>query len=123
VSGSVRALGVQAKVAEGVYRSWKSGEMMDAPSSTFAGGIATTGAVELAFGVIQEHVDETPLMTETQMLRGIRGMIRHQAILLEAAAAAPADAVKKHRNGFSAGTFAPMVTGRTVDEATGKKAT
>lgn len=118
VNRSIRIVGVQAERAQGVYRSWKRGRRVSAPCDTFAGGIATTGAAELAFGVIGQYVDEMLLVTEAEMMAGIGEMVRHHAIVVEGAAAAPVAALARDADRFAGQTVALMVTGRNVDAET-----
>ncbi len=122
IRGDIGLVGVQAETAQGVFRSWKAGRRVSASCDTFAGGIATTGAAGLAFDVIQKHVEDMLVVTDEEMMRGIAAMVRHHAIVIEGAAAAPIAAVRKDPERFAGKSVALMVTGRNIDEATIRKA-
>ena len=122
VKPSVRLVGVQSEAAPGVWKSWQAGDVQSADCHTFAGGIATTGPVEMAFRVMRETVDGIYLVNEEELLRGIGLIAKYHAFIVEGAAAAPLAALLRFRGDFAGKCVALVISGRNLDTATLVKA-
>jgi threonine dehydratase len=122
VKPSVRLIGVQSEAAPGVWKSWQAGHLQSADCHTFAGGIATTGPVEMAFRVMRETVDGIYLVNEEELLRGIGLIAKHHAFIVEGAAAAPLAALLRFRDDFAGKHVVLVISGRNLDTATLGKA-
>jgi threonine dehydratase len=118
VKPSVRLVGVQSEAAPGVFQSWQAGRVVSAECHTFAGGMATTGPVEMAFDVMRKTVDGMYLVSEEELLRGIGLTAKHHAFIVEGAAAAPLAALLRYRDDFAGKRVALVVSGRNLDTAT-----
>jgi threonine dehydratase len=115
---AVRVVGVQSEAAPAVWQSWQRGEVVSAESNTFAGGIATTGPVQMAFDVMRRTVDAMYLVSETELMRSIALIAKHHAFIVEGAAAAPLAAVQRYRADFAGKRVVLIVSGRNLDIAT-----
>ncbi|MBI5880434.1 MAG: pyridoxal-phosphate dependent enzyme [Chloroflexi bacterium] len=119
---SIRLVGVQSEAALGVWQSWQEGRVVSAPCETFAGGIATTGPVEAAFGVMQKTVDTIKLVSEDELMHGIALIAKHHALIVEGAAAAPLAALLRYPTEFAGRRVALVLSGRNLDAGTLGKA-
>lgn len=84
----IRIIGVQSAAAPSVYRSWRSQEPVEAPSTTFAGGLATSHPAALAFAVLKDIVDTMLLVSEDELRAGIVTALRTTGQVVEGAGAA-----------------------------------
>lgn len=113
---SVRVIGVQSAAAPSVTRSFEAGRVIDVPSATFAGGLATSFPGKLAFGVMRDLVDEMVLVSEAELRAEIREALVSRATLIEGAAAAAFAALRRY--GISWGTRIVLIqTGANVSLA------
>jgi threonine dehydratase len=111
---SVRMIGVQSAAAPAVTRSFEAGRVVDVPSATFAGGLATAFPGQLALNVICDLVDDMVLVSETELRAEIRDALASRATLIEGAAAAAFAALRRY--GSSWGSACPVLvqTGANV---------
>ncbi len=84
---AVEIYAVQAELAQGAYLSWKSGTIVQSPSTTFAGGIATGGAYKLPFGIYKDHLTDFVLLTEDEIKQGMYLALAHTHQMAEGAGA------------------------------------
>ena len=115
---SARVVGVQSEAAPAVWQSWQRGEIVSADSRTFAGGIATTAPVAMAFAVMRQTVAGMYLVSEDELMRGIALIAKHHAFIVEGAAAAPLAAVQRYPADFKGQRVVLVVSGRNLDMAT-----
>jgi threonine dehydratase len=90
----IRIIGVQSEAAPAVYRSWQSKQLVEAPSATFAGGIATSHPAALAFSVLKDVVDAMLLVSEDELRDGIVTALNTTGQVVEGAGAASFAALK-----------------------------
>ena len=90
----IRIIGVQSEAAPAVYRSWQSKRMVEAPCTTFAGGLATSHPGALAFSVLKDIVDTMLLVSEADLREGIVTALRTTGQVVEGAGAASFAALK-----------------------------
>jgi threonine dehydratase len=110
-------IGVQSEAAPAVTESMRQQRIVSMPTTTFAGGIATTAPVPVAFAVMQELVDEMLLVSEQELLQAIGQLVRTHAILVEGAGAAAVAALLRHAPRFAGQTVALVLSGRNLDVA------
>jgi threonine dehydratase len=115
---AVRVVGVQSEAAPAVWQSWQRGAVVSAESNTFAGGIATTGPVPMAFDVMRRTVDAMYLVSDDELMRCIALTAKHHAFIVEGAAAAPLAAVQRYRADFAGKRVVLIVSGRNLDIVT-----
>ena len=118
----LQLIGVQSDAAPGTWQSWRRGEIVSAACDTFAGGMATTGPVEMAFQVMRAHIDDILLVSEEELLQAIALLVRHHALITEGAGAAPLAALLRYREQFALKRVVLLVSGRNLDAPTLMKA-
>lgn len=111
----LRIIGVQSESAPAATESMAQKRIVQMPTTTFAGGIATTGPVPMAFSVMQELVDDMLLVSEQELLHAIDHLIRAHGILVEGAGAAGLAAVLRYAPRFAGQTVALVLSGRNLD--------
>ena len=94
---------MQSDAAPAVTRSFQAGRVVELPSETFAGGLATPFPGQLAFGVIRELVDDMCLVSEAELRREIRESLDSRATLIEGAAAASFAALRRYGSSWESG--------------------
>lgn len=115
---ATRVIGVQSEAAPGSYLSWRAGRITSAACDTFAGGMATTGPVPMAFDVMRATVDEMLLVSEAELMRAIGLIAARHALIAEGAGAAALAAVLRHPAPFVGRRMALVITGRNLDAGT-----
>jgi threonine dehydratase len=91
----IRIIGVQSAAAPAVHRSWQSKQLVEVPSETFAGGIATSHPAALAFSVLKDVVDAMLLVSEDELRDGIVTALSTTGQVVEGAGAASFAALKQ----------------------------
>ena len=114
---SIRIIGVQSAAAPAVTRSWEAGHVVELPSETFAGGLATPFPGKLAFRVIQDLVDEMCLVTEADLRREIRDSLATRATLIEGAAAASFAGLRRYASTWDSRCTVLVQTGANISLA------
>lgn len=113
---SLQVIAVQAQAAPAAYESWKSGKIVEAPNTTFAGGIATGIAYETPFSLYAKGLDDFILLSEDELYQGIALAAHHTRNLVEGAGGATLRAAVKIKDRlkgkkvalqFSGGNAAP----------------
>ena len=83
------------------YLSWKTGEIVTAPNTTFAGGVATGTAYAVPFGLYKDTLADFVLLTEAELYEGIALAAHHTRNLTEGAGSACLRAAFKIRDHLS----------------------
>jgi threonine dehydratase len=97
VKPSVKVIGVQSEAAQAAYRSWQAKELLEAPNTTFAEGLATRTAFALPQAILWEQLDDFVLVAEDQIRQSMAWMIECAHTLAEGAGASPLAAAYKLR--------------------------
>jgi len=111
----VRIVGVQAAQAPSYFRSWREDRVVTTDTcETIADGLAT--CVPLAENVreIRRLVDEVCLVSEEEMLRGIRALLFEEHVVAEAAGAAPLAALLQNPTAYAGRSVVLLVTGANI---------
>ena len=111
----VQIIGVQSEAAPAVTESMRQKRMVQRPTTTFAGGMATTAPVPMAFAVMQELVDDMLLVSEQALLHAIGQLVRAHGILVEGAGAAALAAMLRYASRFVGQTVVLVLSGRNLD--------
>jgi threonine dehydratase len=111
---SIRIIGVQSTAAPAVTRSWEAGRVVELPSETFAGGLATPFPGRLAFRVIQDLVDNMCLVSDADLRREIREALVSRATLIEGAAAASFAALRQYGGTWNSACTVLVQTGANI---------
>lgn len=114
---NVRVVGVQAENAPSYCLSWKKGEVVATETcDTIADGLATRAPVLDNVLAIRELVDDVCLVSEEQLLRGIRHLREREGVLAEPAGAATTAAWIAHARSSRTGDAVLVVTGGNIAE-------
>jgi len=88
IDPQIEVIGVQSEQAPAAYRSWKSGELTEAPNQTRAEGLSTATAFELPQRVMRRLLDDFVLVSDDELAAAPLVMIEKTRNLVEAAGAA-----------------------------------
>lgn len=85
----IEIIGVQSEQAPAAYKSWKSGELIEAPNKTRAEGLSTATPFELPQRIMLRLLDDFVLVSDDELDAATVVMIEKTRSLVEAAGAAP----------------------------------
>jgi threonine dehydratase len=88
IDPAVKVIGVQSDRAPAAHRSWQAGRLVEAPTETFAEGLATRTAFELPQRILREHLDDFVLVGDDELRAAQATMIEATRNLVEGAGAA-----------------------------------
>ena len=114
---SVRVFGVEPEGAQALRRSLDAGRVtaIDAPR-TIADGLAAPMTTELPFEIARRYVDGVVVVSDDEIVRGLRELLTSAKLAAEPAGAAGVAAVIAGRLPVAAGTrVAAVVSGGNVD--------
>jgi threonine dehydratase len=112
---AVRIVGVQAEQAPSYVRSWREDRVVTtATCDTIADGLATSVPLERNVRAIRELVDEVTLVSEDEMLQGIRTLLFEEHLVAEAAGAAATAAYLQNRAAYAGRSVVLLVTGANI---------
>jgi threonine dehydratase len=97
VNPAIRVIGCQAAAAPAAFLSWQERRAVEAPSRTFAEGLATGAPFSLPQSIIRQGLHDFVLLSEEEILQAMVWMIEHAHTLAEAAGAAALAAAYKLR--------------------------
>ncbi len=111
----VKIVGVQAEQAPSYVRSWHEGRVVTTETcDTIADGLATSVPLESNVREIRSLVDEVCLLSEDELLRGIRTLLFDERVVAEAAGAAATAAYLQNKANYSGRTVVLLVTGANL---------
>jgi threonine dehydratase len=108
-------IGVQSEAAPAVTESFRLGRIVHRPTTSFAGGVATTEPVPMSFEVMKRLVDDMLLVSEDELMGGIARLIDDHAIIAEGAGAAPVAALLRYPDRFAGRRVALVLSGRNLE--------
>ena len=97
VNPTMQVIGVQAAASPAAYETWRQRRPVEAPSRTFAEGLATGMPFALPQSILQQHLTDFILVREEEILQAMVWMIQHAHTLAEGAGAAPLAAAYRLR--------------------------
>ena len=113
-----RIIGVGARNADAIYRSWKGPQRVVGESAdTFAEGIATRVTFDLTFGIYKPYLDDFILLSEEELAAGVRLALKTTHNLAEGAGAAALAAAEQRRDELAGLRIACVMTGGNIDQA------
>ncbi len=107
----IEIIAVQAEASRAAYLSWKAGEIVTAPNTTFAGGVATGTAYAVPFGLYKDALADFVLLTEAELYEGLALAAHHTRNLTEGAGSACLRAAFKIRDRLSGKKVAIQMSG------------
>jgi len=122
---AVKIVGVQAAQAPSYFQSWQENRVVTTETcDTIADGLATCVPLEPNVRTIRELVDEVCLVSEGELLKGIRALLFEEHLVAEAAGAAATAAYLQNPTAYAGRTVVLLVTGSNIpDELLSKVAT
>jgi threonine dehydratase len=108
---SVGVIGVQARSAPAVHRSWTQRKLQTAPIETDAEGLATGQAYYTPVRTFIEHLDDMVLVSEQEMRRAVILLLEAAHQVTEEAGAAATAAALKLRDRLKGRKVAIIVSG------------
>jgi threonine dehydratase len=113
----IKIVGVQAEQAPSYFRSWREGRVITTEScDTIADGLATCVPLEHNVRQIRELVDEVCLVSEAELLRGIRTLLFEEHVVAEAAGAAATAAYLQNSTVYNGRSVVLLVTGSSIPD-------
>jgi threonine dehydratase len=118
VGSKARIVGVGAKNADALERSWRGPERVVGESAnTFAEGMATRVTFDLTFGILKQYLEDFVLLSEDELAEGVRLALRATHNLAEGAGAASLAAAMKLADSLRGQRVACVMSGGNLDGA------
>jgi threonine dehydratase len=112
---SVKVVGVQAAQAPSYHRSWNEGRVITTETcDTIADGLATCVPTESNVREIRELVDDVCLLSEDELLQGVRTLLFEEHQVAEAAGAAATAAFLQNPTAYANSIVVLLVTGSNI---------
>ncbi len=113
----IEIIAVQAEASQAAYLSWKAGDIVTAPNTTFAGGVATGTAYAVPFSLYKDALADFVLLTETELYEGIALAAHYTRNLTEGAGSACLRAAFKIRKRLAGKKVAVQMSGGNASGA------
>lgn len=88
IDPSIQVIGVQSREAPAAHQSWRDGRLVEAPSHTWAEGLATGTAFELPQRIMRRLLDDFVLVSDDEIKAAVRALLERSRIVVEGAGAA-----------------------------------
>ena len=112
---NIKIVGVQAAQAPSYVRSWREDRVVTTDTcDTIADGLATCVPLEGNVRAIRDLVDEVYLVSEEELLEGIRTLLFDEHVLAEAAGAATTAAYLQNPKAYAGRRVVLLVTGSNI---------
>lgn len=112
-------IGVQAAAADAFARSWRTGtRVVGDTAATFAEGMATRVTFDLPFSILRAHLDDVVVLSEEELMEGVRLALRTTHNLAEGAGAASLAAAMKLRDRLAGRKVVCVMSGGNLDQST-----
>ncbi len=116
VNPAVEIIGVQPERAAAFYESWKKGERVTLDAAdTVADGLAARSVFQLPFAIMKDRITDVVLLSEEEILGGIRLAIEATHNLAEGAGAAALAAAVKVKDRLTGKKVAVIMSGGNLD--------
>ncbi|SFM39474.1 threonine ammonia-lyase [Thermodesulforhabdus norvegica] len=115
INPDVELIGVQAEKMPAFYESWKKGKRVTVPrSDTVAAGLAARSVFELPFTILRDTIRDVVLLSERELMDGVRLALRYTQNLAEVAGAASLACAFKIRNRLKGKKVVLVMTGSNI---------
>ena len=114
IDPSIQVYAVQSDAAPAAYLSWKRGESVDAPTETFAEGVATTSGYELPQSIMADRLDDFLLVSDDDIRRAIGLLIEKAHTLAEPAGAIALAGAVRHAERLKGRKVSVTVSGANI---------
>jgi threonine dehydratase len=89
INPNVELIGVQAERMPSFFESWRQGKKVTvAPAETVAEGLAARSVYDIPFLILKDRIKDVVLLSEEELLEGVRLALRYTQNLAEVAGAA-----------------------------------
>ena len=113
----VKIVGVQAAQAPAYVRSWQQNRVVTTEScDTIADGLATYVPLAPNVRAIRELVNEVSLVSEDEMIHGIRTLLFDEHVVAEPAGAAALAAYLQNQTAYAGRSVVLLVTGSNIPD-------
>ena len=117
IDHEIEVIGIQAKGADAMERSWRSGQLVFPPSvATIADGIGVRVPIAEAVADMQGIVDEVLLVEDSEIIAAMRLLFRTAGLMAEPSGAAGLAAVQAHPARFKGRRVAAVICGSNLTE-------
>ncbi len=117
VNPRVEIIGVQAERVAAFYASWKKGERVVVEvADSVADGLAARSVFHLPYTIMKDRITDVVLLTDEEILEGIRLALQVTHNLAEGAGAAPIAAALKIRDRLAGKKVALVMSGGNLDQ-------
>ncbi|SMC17379.1 threonine dehydratase [Desulfacinum hydrothermale DSM 13146] len=111
----VELIGVQAANMPSFYESWRQGKKVVVPAAeTVADGLAARSAFEVPWAILKDCISDVVLLSEEELLEGVRLAVRYTQNLAEVAGAASLAAAFKIRDRLRGKKVVAVMTGGNI---------
>ena len=118
LGASTQVIGIQASNADAFARSYRTGaRVVGESANTFAEGMATRVTFDLTFELLARELDDMVVLTEDELIEGVRLALRTTHHLAEGADAAPLAAAMKLRDRLQGQRVVAVMSGGNLDAA------
>ncbi len=114
VDPAIQVYGVQSEAAPAAYLSWKRGELVEAPTETFAEGVATKAGYELPQQIMADLMDDFLLVSDDDIRYAIGLMVEKAHTLAEPAGAIAVAGAVRHADRLKGKKVSITVTGANI---------
>ncbi|MBZ4660758.1 MAG: threonine/serine dehydratase [Desulfacinum sp.] len=115
INPQVELIGVQAANMPSFYESWRQGKKVVVPAAeTVADGLAARSAFEVPWAILKDRIRDVVLLTEEELLEGVRLALRYTQNLAEVAGAASLAAAFKIRERLRGKKVVAVMTGGNI---------
>jgi len=117
INPEVELVGVEAARMPSFYESWRQGKKITVPyAETVAEGLAARSVFEIPYRILQKHIRDVVLLSEEELLEGVRLAVRYTQNLAEVAGAASLAAAFKIKERLAGRKVVVVLTGGNLDE-------
>ncbi len=116
INPRVEIIGVQAERAAAFHDSWKKGERVTIEGAeTVADGLAARSVFQLPYAIMKDHIADVVLLSEEEILEGIRLALQVTHNLAEGAGAASIAAALQIKDRLAGKNVALVMSGGNLD--------
>lgn len=118
INPKVELIGVQAEKMPSFYESWRQGKKVIVPAAdTLAEGLASRSVFEIPYMILKDRIKDVVLLSEEELLEGVRLSLRYTQNLAEIAGAAALAAAFKIKGQLIGKKVVVIMTGGNLDLA------
>lgn len=116
INPAVKLIGVQAERMPAFYESWKQGRNVIVPSAdTLAEGLAARSVFEAPYFILKDRISDVVLLSEEELVEGVRLALRYTHNLSEVAGAAAIAAAFKIKEQLAGKKVVAVMTGSNMN--------